>query len=151
MHASTRVYPMVLEALMKLSLAGSCQCGKIRYEITEAPQLVYTCLHRLSADHEQRLLVGNRFAGGRLATLPRGEPRPLRRMADSGRLNTRFVCSDCACWLYSLPRDGVIRVRAGTLADTSWLQSTRHIWVRSKQPWVGFDEGDEIFEGQPPG
>ena len=28
---------------MKLSLAGSCQCGKIRYEITEAPQLVYTC------------------------------------------------------------------------------------------------------------
>ena len=37
--------PMVLEALMKLPLAGSCQCGIIRYEITEAPQLVYTCRH----------------------------------------------------------------------------------------------------------
>jgi hypothetical protein len=28
---------------MKLPLTGSCQCGNIRYEITESPQLVYTC------------------------------------------------------------------------------------------------------------
>ena len=59
-------------------------------------------------------------------------------MPDSGRLNTRFVCLDCACWVYSLPRGGVVRVRAGTLDDTSWLQPTRHIWTRSKQPWITF-------------
>jgi hypothetical protein len=28
---------------MELPLTDGCQCGKIRYEITEAPQLVYTC------------------------------------------------------------------------------------------------------------
>src|SRR5882762_6066129 len=28
---------------MKLPQTGGCQCGKIRYELTEAPQLVYTC------------------------------------------------------------------------------------------------------------
>jgi len=28
---------------MKLPQTGGCQCGAIRYEITEAPQLVYTC------------------------------------------------------------------------------------------------------------
>src|SRR5262245_49895130 len=28
---------------MKLPQTGGCQCGSIRYEITEAPQLVYTC------------------------------------------------------------------------------------------------------------
>src|SRR5579864_3158781 len=28
---------------MKLPQSGGCQWGKIRYEITEAPQLVYTC------------------------------------------------------------------------------------------------------------
>jgi len=27
---------------MKLPQTGGCLCGKIRYEITEAPQLVYT-------------------------------------------------------------------------------------------------------------
>jgi hypothetical protein len=44
----------------------------------------------------------------------------------------------------------VIRVRAGTLDDTSWLRPTRHIWTRSKQPWVSFAEGDEVFEKAPP-
>ena len=28
---------------MKLPQTGGCQCGKIRYEITDEPQLVYTC------------------------------------------------------------------------------------------------------------
>jgi hypothetical protein len=28
---------------MKLPQTGGCQCGNIRYEITEAPQLVYRC------------------------------------------------------------------------------------------------------------
>ena len=28
---------------MKLPQTGRCQCGNIRYEITEAPQLVYRC------------------------------------------------------------------------------------------------------------
>src|ERR1700730_10860346 len=30
--------------------------------------------------------------------------------------------------------------------DTSWLRPTRHIWTRSKQPWVTLPEGDEVFE-----
>jgi hypothetical protein len=28
---------------MKLPLTGGCQCGALRYEITPAPSLVYTC------------------------------------------------------------------------------------------------------------
>jgi hypothetical protein len=28
---------------MKLPQTGGCQCGVIRYEITEAPQLIYKC------------------------------------------------------------------------------------------------------------
>ena len=129
---------------------GCCQCGKIRYEITEVPELVTTC-HCTDC---QRITSSAFSLGIALPEaafrLTAGEPRPLQRMADSGRLNTRFVCPDCACWIYSLPRDGVVRVRAGTLDDTSWLRPTRHIWTRSKQPWVIFAEGDETFEGEPP-
>jgi hypothetical protein len=107
-------------------------------------------LHRLSADHEQRLFVG--IAPPETAfRLTAGAPRRSKRMADSGRLNTRFECSDCVCWIYSLPHDGVVRVCAGTLDDTSWLRPTRHIWTRSRQPWITFAEGDETFEVQPPG
>ena len=30
------------------------------------------------------------------------------------------------------------------------LTEARHIWTRSKQPWVTFGDGDETLEGQPP-
>jgi hypothetical protein len=60
------------------------------------------------------------------------------------------VCPECGSWISGPPRDGVVRVRAGTLDDTRWLRPTRHIWTRSKQPWITFAEGDQIFEAQPP-
>jgi hypothetical protein len=131
---------------MKLPQTGGCQCGKIRYEVTEAPQLVYTC-HCTDC---QRLTSSAFSMGLVLAEAAFHcsgiEPRPLQRTADSGRVNTRLVCPECGSWVCGMPREGVIRVRAGTLDDTSWLRPTRHIWTRSKQPWITLPQGDEIFE-----
>jgi hypothetical protein len=79
------------------------------------------------------------------------EPRQLQRTADSARVNIRLACPDCGSWVCGMPRDGLARVRGGTLDDTSWLRPTSHIWIRSKQPWVKLPEGDEVFEGQPAG
>jgi hypothetical protein len=133
---------------MKLPQSGGCQCGKVRYEITEEPQLVYTChcsdCQRLtSSAFSLGVVVPEQ--GFRLMGL---ELRGLQRTADSGRVNTRLVCPECGSWICGLPRDGVVRVRGGTLDDTSWLRPTRHIWTRRKQPWVALPEGDEVFEGQ---
>jgi hypothetical protein len=38
----------------------------------------------------------------------------------------------------------------GAFDDAARFRPTRHIWTRSKQPWITFVEGDEIFEAQPP-
>jgi hypothetical protein len=135
---------------MKLPQTGRCQCGKIRYEITEIPQSVYTChctdCQRLTSSAFSLGLVVAETAFQRSGI----EPRSLQRTADSGRTNTRLVCPECGSWVCGMPRDGVIRVRAGTLDDTSWLRPTRHIWTRSKQPWITLPPGDEIFEVQDP-
>ena len=133
---------------MKLRQTGGCQCGKIRYEITEGPQSVYTC-HCLDCQR----LTSSAFSLGIVVPekgfrLTRIEPRGLQRTADSGRVNNRLVCPECGSWICGLPRDGVVRVRGGTLDDTSWLRPTRHIWTRRKQPWIMLPEGDEVFEGQ---
>jgi hypothetical protein len=135
---------------MKLPQTGGRQCGKIRYEMTQAPQLVYTC-HCTDCQR----LTSSAFSMGLVlaeATFHRSgiAPRPLQRTADSGRVNTRLVCPECGSWVCGMPRDGVIRVRAGTLDDTSWLRPTRHIWTRSKQPWITLPQGDEIFEVSDP-
>ena len=121
-----------------------------RYAITEEPQSVYTChctaCQRLtSSAFSMGLVVAE--AAFRLSGV---EPKALQRVADSGRVNTRLVCPECGSWICSLPRDGFVRVRAGSLDDTSRLRPTRHIWTRSKQPWITFAAGDEIFEAQPP-
>jgi hypothetical protein len=134
---------------MKLPQTGGCLCGKIRYEITRAPQLVYTC-HCTDCQHltSSAFSIALAVAGFRLTE---GEPRPLEAIADSGRVKIRWICPDCGCWLFSTgrPGDGLHRAQAGTLDDNSWLRPIKHFWVRSKQPWIMLPEGDQTFATQP--
>ncbi|MGH7053718.1 MAG: GFA family protein [Stellaceae bacterium] len=133
---------------MRLPQTGGCLCGAIRYEMTEEPQLVYTC-HCTDCQR----LTGSAFSMGvvvaeRAFRLHGVAPRPLQRAADSGRVATRLVCPQCGSWVCGTPRDGLVRVRAGTLDETSWLRPTRHIWTRSRQSWITLPEGDEVFDTQ---
>jgi hypothetical protein len=125
----------------------------VRYEITQAQQLVATChctdCQRMTSSAFSIALV---LRAGTFR-LVRGEPKAVQRLADSGRTTTRWMCLECGSWICggigpdSTPRN----VRGGTLDDTSWLQPTVHLWTRSKQPWVVLPEGGRNFETQPAG
>jgi hypothetical protein len=136
---------------MQLPLTGGCQCGKLRYETTEAPRATYAChcvdCQRMTSSAFSMAIIV-REAAFRLAA---GEPRPLQRRADSGRTTTRWVCPDCGSWIAGTPRPGTgsRTVRAGTLDDTSWLVPTAHFWTRSKQPWIILPEGSRSHLTQP--
>ena len=138
---------------MNLPLTGGCHCGALRYEISAAPILTYTC-HCTDCQR----ITGTAFSLGVIVAedafrLVKGEPRPVERIADSGRVNVRLLCPDCGCWIAGTARPneaGVLvrRVRGGTFDDRSWLRPTQHIFVRSKQPWVTLPAGDQLFEAQ---
>ena len=141
---------------MRLPQTGGCLCGAVRYEISRTPKLVYTC-HCTACQR----LSGSAFGTALLVarhgfSLTGPELKPLGRIADSGRTVTRWICPDCATWVYgglklaSAPSTAPIRIRAGTLDDTSWLRPTMHFWLRSAQPWVVIPTGDVTFETQPP-
>ena len=54
---------------MKLPQTGGCQCGKIRYEISETPQSrLCLSLSGLPTADQQRLLNGYRGTGGGVQT-----------------------------------------------------------------------------------
>ncbi len=136
---------------MRLPQTGGCQCDMLRYEITQAPHLIYTChctdcQHMTSSAFSMAIIVAD--AAFRFT---KGEPRPVQRTADSGRVTTRLVCPECGSWITGVPRPGSAyrNVKAGTLDDTSWLRPTAHLWTRSKQPWIALPEGDRRFETQP--
>jgi hypothetical protein len=139
---------------MRLPQTGGCQCAAIRYEVREAPQLVYTChcteCQRLTGSAFSMALVVPAAAFQVAAT----QARPLQRKADSGRTVTRWVCPDCGTWIWSGPKPDpatrdALRVRAGTLDDTSWLRPTVYFWTWCAQGWVALPEGDRTFETQP--
>ena len=105
---------------MKFPLTGGCQCGKLRYDITEAPRLVYCCHCTAS-----QKTTSSAFSMGLVVTeeafrLIAGEPHLAQKTADCGRVSTRWVCGDCGSWLTGSPRlGGMFRtVRAGTRDDT---------------------------------
>jgi hypothetical protein len=139
---------------MELPLIGGCHCGALRYEISAAPILTYTChctdCQRITGTAFSLAIIVPESAF-RLTT---GEPRPVERIADSGRVNVRLLCPDCGCWISGVGRPDttgelVRRVRAGTLDDRSWLRPNAHFFIRSKQPWVTLPEGSQVFETQP--
>ena len=137
-------------AAMRLPQIGGCLCGALRYEITRPPSLAYTCHCR-----DCQRLTGSAFATAIVVAteafaLVGPEPRALHRIADSGRILTRWVCPTCGVWVCGIPRPGsVVIVRAGTLDDTSWVRPTTHFWTRSAHPWVTLPEGGTRFETQP--
>ena len=59
-------------------------------------------------------------------------------------------CPDCGTRLYhkNALRAGKVSLRAGTLDDTSGLNPEKHIWVKSKQPWVVLPEGVPMADEQ---
>ena len=136
---------------MRPPQTGGCHCGYLRYEITQAPRLVYSC-HCT----DSQKMTSSAFSMGLVVAeeafrLTAGEPRLVQRAADSGRMTTRLTCPNCGSWITGTPRmGGALRtVRAGTLDDTSSLRATVHLWIRSKQPWVILPDGDRRFETQP--
>jgi hypothetical protein len=65
---------------MKLPQTGGCQCGKIRYTISEVPQLVYTC-HCTDCQRMTRsaFSLGVALPEGAFRLIA-GEPRAIRRV-----------------------------------------------------------------------
>lgn len=141
---------------MELPLTGGCVCGAVRYEITKAPVLVYTChctdcqRATVSAFSIGVAVPGEAFrpSGKELQPAPGG-------VTAGGRVKTRWVCPDCGIGVCggvkpgTEPPDYTRIVRGGTLDDTSWLRPTTHFWTRNKQKWVVLPEGDQIYETQP--
>ena len=70
---------------MELPQTGGCQCGAVRYEITQAPIIVYTC-HCTDCQR----MTSSAFSLGCVLPdgafrLTQGEPKGVQRTTGSGR------------------------------------------------------------------
>ncbi len=137
--------------MVQLPLVGGCQCGALRYEISQPPLMIYNC-HCTNCQT---------IGGGAFSTpatileaslvFTKGEPRSFEWSSDAGNRRAGWFCGDCGSRIAhaQVPSSGLLSLRAGTLDDTSWVEPVGDIWTRSAQPWIVFS-GERLQTEQQP-
>lgn len=130
---------------------GGCQCGQVRYRITGKPSAVVVC-HCVECQRQSGSAFGMTVSIPRNAfAVVRGVLKSFRRMSDAGRPMDGYFCPECGTRIYhaSEVTPDVIRLKAGTLDDTTGLAPTMHFWTRSKQSWFEIPASARAFDTQP--
>lgn len=123
---------------MKLPAKGSCQCGNVTYRVTEEPLITVAChcldCQKLSASSFSISMVLNR-SGFELAS---GELKSWERATAAGGTAVCWFCPGCGNRIYhenpAMP--DIVRLKPGTLDDTSVLEPQAHVWTCREQPWL---------------
>ncbi len=132
-------------------LAGGCQCGAIRYEVTGPHKKIVAC-HCIDCQRQSGSAFGMTLVVAETDfRLTKGVVKTYGSRSEAGRRKLGAFCPDCGCRIYhqSEWRKGTVSVKPGTLDDTSWLNPDMHLWTRNKQSWVIIPDGVESHETQP--
>lgn len=128
---------------------GGCACGAARYRVRGAPVLGAVCHCRFC----QRRLAS---AFAVLAVFDEDKVELLQgelaereyRSDESGRWLKMSFCPACGTTVSHTAevRPGARTVAAGTFDEPGWFEIQRHIWVRSKLPWVTIPAGVAAYD-----
>ena len=136
---------------MKGELSGGCLCGAVRYTLREGFRLnpyachCTDCQTRTGSACSEHML----FAEADIeltGELDRGEyDQP------SGAHSRIYGCARCKARIYAVndSRQGMASLRCGTLDNSMDLVPAAHVWVKSKQPWVGLPDDAKTLDEQP--
>ncbi len=134
-----------------LPMTGGCSCGRVRYEITSFPLLLYSCNCTNCQTASGSAFALNMPVATKGFRITTGEPKGWHHLSPSGAEVTSWFCGDCGARIYGSRkmRPDSINVRAGSLDDTKWLTPVAHIFLKSAQPWVKSADGAECHDEEP--
>lgn len=123
---------------------GGCACGFVRYRVQGRP-VVGTVCHCLFCQRRlaSAFAVLASFEEDAIEIL-QGELSEVEHRSDeSGRWLRMSFCAKCGTTISHRAelRPGMRTIAAGTFDDPNWFSINRHIWIRSKLPWVAIPEG----------
>src|ERR1700760_1878868 len=133
-----------------LPMTGGCSCGRVRYEITSFPPLLYSCNFTNCQTASVSAFALNMPVATKGFRIVKGEPKGWHHLSPSGAEVTSWSCSECAARIYGSrkSRPDSINIRAGTLDDTRWLTPVLHMFMGSAQSWVKPADGADWHDGQ---
>jgi hypothetical protein len=127
---------------------GGCACGAVRFRVKSSPVVAMACHCRFC---QQRL--GTAFAlvayfEEKNIEFTSGERTLYEHRSDeSGRWLKLEFCPRCGTTLSHTAevRPGLRSISVGTFDDPGWIRIERHIWTRSKRPWVSIPSDAATF------
>ena len=136
---------------MTYPTTGTCQCGQVHYELKQPPLFTVVChcidCQKLSAGAFSMTMLVKRED----FELLRGELGVFDRPAASGNIARCYFCPVCSNRIYHENPDKpeVMRLKPGTLDDTSIIQPQMQVWTKRAQPWVKLAMDLPSHETQP--
>ena len=124
---------------MERPCEGGCVCGAVRYRVSGTPAVTSACHCRYCQRRTGSAFATLAYFDEANVRIVKGEVTEYEHRSDeSGRwLRTQF-CPRCGTTVTIAveARPGMRGIALGTLDDPDSLRIERHIWVRSKRPWV---------------
>jgi hypothetical protein len=142
---------MTIAASNAKPILGGCQCGAVRYEITEDPVALYVC-HCTECRKQSASAFGISLIVRRADfRLTKGSPKRWSRSTDSGRTLHCNFCPDCGSRIVHEggPEREVISVKGGSVDQPLDLSEAVHIWTTRKLPGVLIPEHASRFDEEP--
>lgn len=132
---------------------GGCQCGQVRYRLTDEPMALYVC-HCLHCQKQSSSAFGMSMWVHRDAVeFTSGKLSFWSTRGDSGAEKICAFCHKCGTRIYHATDDGkdILSIKAGSLDDPTRLQPTCHLWTKRKQAWLRVNpDHDMCYETEPP-
>lgn len=136
---------------MKGELTGGCLCEAVRYTLRDGFRFRPYACH--CTDCQSR--TGSAFSEHMLFVLAdlsiTGELDAGDFTQASGARSRIVGCARCKARIYATnsEREGMASLRCGTLDDSAAVVPAAHLWVKSKQPWIGLPADAVTMDEQP--
>jgi hypothetical protein len=133
---------------LDLPLEGGCQCGGVRYRVTEKPKNIYVC-HCSECRKQSSSAFGiSVIVEASSFELVKGKPRVWFRVNDAGFKLNGYFCGDCGSRLWHQGEDVMesISVKGGSLDQPVDLTGVKHIWTGSALDGIPVPENSFISD-----
>lgn len=120
-----------------VSFTGGCQCGAVRYRITDERLTTYAC-HCRECQKQSASAFGLSVPAAKSSFKITGETGAWRRPTDNGSYTDCYFCKICGTRIYhaGANRPGMVTIKGGLMDNAADLVPVAHIWTASKQAWV---------------
>lgn len=141
------------QSLPPLPWHGGCQCGHVRYTLTDFPLTLYAC-HCTECQKQSASMHGLSLLSRRNALELTGDLKIWVRQTDSGNTTNCHFCPQCGTRVFHQGThrkdpEAVVSIKGGSLDNIRLLEPVGHIWLKSAQAGFRADPQALRFEGQP--